>query len=75
MSKKQKFEDTLSELQSIILKLESDSLSLEKMVHYFEDGMKLMKICRAQLDEVENRISTLVKENDELSEKAGIEQT
>jgi exonuclease VII small subunit len=34
-----------------------------------------MKICRAQLNEVENRISTLVKENDELSEKSGIEQS
>ena len=72
MPKKQKFEDTLSELQSIIRKLESDSLSLEKMVYYFEDGMKLMKICRAQLDEVENRISTLVKENDKLTEKPEI---
>ena len=75
MSKKQNFEGTLSELQSIIRKLESDSLSLEKMVHLFEDGMKLMKICRSQLDEVQNRISTLVKENDELSEKPGIEQS
>ena len=75
MSKKQKFEDTLSELQSIIQKLESDSLSLEKMVNYFEDGMKLMKICRGQLDEVENRISTLVEENDVLSEKPRIEQS
>ena len=75
MSKKQNFEHTLSELQSIIQKLGSDSLSLEEMVHYFEDGMKLMKICRAQLDEVENRISTLVNENDELSEKPGIDQS
>ena len=75
MSKKHNFEGTLLELQSIIKKLESDSLSLDKMVNYFEDGMKLMKICRAQLDEVENRISTLVKENDELSEKPGIEQS
>ena len=75
MSKKHNFEGTLLELQSIIQKLESDSLSLEKMVHYFEYGMKLMKICRAQLDEVENRISSLVKENDELSEKPGIEQS
>ena len=73
MPKKQNFEDTLSELQSIVQKLESDSLSLDKMVHCFADGMKLMKICRAQLDKVENRISTLVKENDELSEKPGIE--
>ena len=75
MPKKQNFEDTLSELQSIVQKLESDSLSLDKMVHCFEDGMKLMKICRVQLDEVENRISTLVKENDELSEKPEIEQS
>ena len=75
MSKKQNFEHTQSELQSIIQKLESDSLSLEEMVHYFEDGMKLMKICRAQLDEVENRISTLVNENGEFSEKSGIEQS
>ena len=74
MSKKHNFEGTLSELQSIIQKLESDSLSLEKMFHLFEDGMKLMKICRAQLDDVENRISILVKENDELTEKPGIEQ-
>ena len=73
MPKKQNFEDTLSELQSIVQQLESDSLSLDKMVRCFEDGMKLMQICRAQLDEVENRISTLVKENDELSEKPGIE--
>ena len=75
MPKKQNFEDTLSELQSIVQKLESDSLSLDKMVHCFEDGMKLMKICRTQLDEVENRISTLVKENDEMSEKPGIKQS
>jgi len=75
MPKKQNFEDTLSELQSIVQKLESDSLSLDKMVHCFEDGMKLMKICRTQLDEVENRITTLVKDNDEFSEKSGIKQS
>ena len=75
MSKEQNFENTLSKLQSIIQKLESDSLSLDKMVHYFEDGMKLMKICRSQLDEVEHRISTLVKKNDELIEKSGINQS
>ena len=72
MSEKQPFEKTLSDLQAIIEELESENLSLDKMVHLFEDGMKLMKICRTQLDEVENRITTLVKENDEFSEKPGI---
>ena len=74
-SEKQTFEKTLSDLQSMIEELESENLSLDKMVHLFEDGMKLMKICRTQLDEVENRITTLVKENDEFSEKPGIKQS
>ena len=75
MSEKQPFEKTLSDLQAIIEELESENLSLDKMVHLFEDGMKLMKICRTQLDEVENRITTLVKENDKFSEKPGIKQS
>ena len=75
MSEKEPFEKTLSDLQAIIEELESENLSLDKMVHLFEDGMKLMKICRTQLDEVENRITTLVKENDEFSEKPGIKQS
>jgi len=75
MSEKQPFEKTLSDLQAIIEELESENLSLDKMVHLFEDGMKLMKICQTQLDEVENRITTLVKENDEFSEKPGIKQS
>jgi len=75
MSEKQPFEKTLSDLQAIIEELESENLSLDKMVHLFEDGMKLMKICRTQLDEVENRITTLVKENGEFSEKPGIKQS
>ena len=75
MSEKQPFEKILSDLQAIIEELESENLSLDKMVHLFEDGMNLMKICRTQLDEVENRITTLVKENDEFSEKPGIKQS
>ena len=75
MSEKQPFEKTLSDLQAIIEELESENLSLDKMVHLFVDGMKLMKICRTQLDEVENRITTLIKENDNFSEKPGIKQS
>tara|TARA_B110000116_G_scaffold78402_1_gene67992 strand:+ start:1052 stop:1279 length:228 start_codon:yes stop_codon:yes gene_type:complete len=75
MPDKQTFEKSLSDLQTIIEELEADTLSLDKMVFLFEDGMKLMKICRTQLDEVENRITTLVKKNDEFNEKPGIKQS
>ena len=75
MPKKKTFENALNELETIIEELESGSPTLDKMMQLFEDGMKLMKICRTQLDEVENRITTLVKENDEFSEKPGIKQS
>ena len=75
MPEKQTFENSLNKLETIIEELESGSPTLDKMMKLFEDGMKLMKICRTQLDEVENRITTLVKENDEFSEKPGIKQS
>ena len=40
MSEKQPFEKTLSDLQAIIEELESENLSLDKMVCLFEDGIK-----------------------------------
>ena len=73
MSKKKTFEMALSELQSIIEELESDSPSLDQMITLFEDGMKLMTICRNQLSEVEDRVTILIKDNDTFIEKSGID--
>ena len=42
------------------------------MIQLFEDGMKLTQVCRDQLKEVEERISTIIKNGDELIEKPGI---
>ena len=75
MSEKQPFEKILSDLQAIIEELESKNLSLDKMVHLFEDGMKLMKECQEYLSEAEGRITTLIKTHDEFSEKPGIDQS
>ena len=75
MSEKKTFEVALSELQIIIEELESGSPSLDKMMTLFEDGMKLMTFCRNQLNEVEDRVTTLIKDNDEFIEKTGIEKS
>ena len=75
MPEKKTFEAALSELQSILEELESDSSSLDRMITLFEDGMQLMTFCRNQLNEVEDRVTTLMKENDELIEKSGIDQS
>ena len=75
MSEEKTFEAALSELQAIIKELESGSPSLDKMTTLFEDGMKLMTFCRNQLNEVEDRVTTLMRDNDELIEKSGIDQS
>ena len=75
MSKKQTFEDALKKLQNIIEELESGSPTLDKMMQLFEDGMKVMQDCRNHLTEVEERISTLIKTGEELSEKSGIDKS
>ena len=75
MPEKKTFEAALSELQTIIKELESGSPSLDKMITLFEDGMKLMTFCRNQLNEVEDRVTTLMRDNDELIEKSGIDQS
>ena len=75
MVKKQTFEDALIKLQKIIEELESGSPTLDKMMQLFEDGMKVMQDCRNHLTEVEERISTLIKNGEELSEKSGIDKS
>ena len=73
MAKKQALETALEKLQTIVEELESGSLNLDKMLKLFEEGMTLTQYCREELKEVEERISTIIKEGDEFIEKPGID--
>ena len=73
MANKKTFESALTQLESIVEELESGSLDLNKMMQLFEEGMKLTQLCRGQLKEVEERIITIMKDDDEFIEKPGIE--
>ena len=75
MAKKKTFENLLNELENIVEELESGSPTLEKMMQLFEDGMNLMKVCQEHLSEAEGRITTLIKIQDEFSEKPGIQKS
>jgi len=74
MPEKKTFEDAFNELETIIEELESGSPTLEQMMQLFEDGIKLMTICQEHLSEVEGRITTLIKIQEEFSEKQGINE-
>lgn len=59
-----KFEETLAELEAIIVELESGKLSLDKMLVRYENGVKALDICRKILDKAEKKIEILVKDAD-----------
>jgi len=77
MSEKKKndtvrFEDQLAQLESVVARLEDESVGLEEALGLFENGMDLAKKCRQRLEEVELRVSQLL-EGDEPEVVAGSE--
>ena len=54
------FEEALTALEDIVLRLEKGQLSLDEAVARFEQGMKLSAECSAMLDQAELRVSILV---------------
>jgi len=57
-----KFEDALKRLEEIVEKLERGDMELEKALSLFEEGVKLCRVCRTQLDEAQKRIEVLSKD-------------
>ena len=56
------FEQSLSRLEEIVDKLESEELSLEESLNIFEEGVKLSEACAQRLDAAEKKVSLLLKD-------------
>lgn len=63
------FEGNLSRLKEVVKLLEEGNISLEESLKYFEEGIKLYRICNGVLNEAEQKVSLLLKEDKELVEK------
>jgi len=55
------FEEHLTELETVVEKLERGDLTLDESVRLFEDGMKLSAACKQELEQAEGRIQVLVE--------------
>jgi len=55
------FENALSELEEIAVKLEDGDLGLDDSIKEFEKGIKLARICHEKLEEAERKIEILQK--------------
>lgn len=64
--KKQKFEDKINELESLINELENGNVSLEDSIEKYTKAMSLAKECDEQLKNIENQVNKIVLENGSL---------
>jgi len=49
-------EQAFEELEEKINKLEDENISLEDSFRYYQEGMKLLKLCNDQIDTVEKKV-------------------
>lgn len=58
------FEKALVRLEEILKVLESGTAPLDESLGLFEEGVKLIKLCNNKLDNAEQKIKILVKNQD-----------
>ncbi len=57
------FEDRLSELETIVEKLENGRLSLDESLGLFERGITLSRECNAMLKSARQKVEKLIEED------------
>ena len=59
------FEQAMARLTELTEALEKGNLPLEQAVLAYEEGVKLVKFCRKQLDEAQCKVTVLSSSEDE----------
>ena len=65
---KKTFENALSQLESIVSRLEDGDLPLEESLKLFEEGIKLSRFCNQKLNEAQKKVEVLLRGNAETLE-------
>ena len=58
------FEESITELEEIVNKLEGGNVTLDESLELFEQGIKLSKGCQKMLDAAEKKVSILMTNED-----------
>lgn len=69
LKKVKDFEENLARLKEVVKLLEEGNVSLEESLKYFEEGIKLYRVCNGVLSDAQQKISLLLEEDKELVEK------
>jgi exodeoxyribonuclease VII small subunit len=60
------FEEAMEKLEAIVSKLEEGEVPLEKAINYYQEGMKLSKICSDKLENAQEKMTKIMNEEGKL---------
>ncbi|MFV0498498.1 MAG: exodeoxyribonuclease VII small subunit [Bacilli bacterium] len=60
---KTKFEEQIEKLKELIVKLESEEITLDEAVELYQKGIRISKDCKDKLNQANEVIKTVVDEN------------
>lgn len=60
------FEKALTELEEIVVKLESADVPLEEAIDFYQAGMKLSKLCDEKLTDAQDKMTQILTDEDKL---------
>lgn len=63
MSNAQTFEQSLARLEEVVARLEGGDLPLDEALERYEEGVRLVGRCRADLERAELKVKRLVERN------------
>ncbi len=55
------FEEALSQLETLVARLEGGELPLEEALRAFEEGVRLTRLCAERLEDAERRVHLLTR--------------
>ena len=55
------FEEALSQLETLVARLEAGDLPLEEALRAFEEGVRLTRVCAERLEDAERRVHLLTR--------------
>lgn len=67
---KDNFEESMKNLENIVIDLENGKLNLDESVKKFEEGMKIAKQCNTILENAEKKITILLEKDGEIKEES-----
>ncbi|MGD8191537.1 exodeoxyribonuclease VII small subunit [Brevibacillus ginsengisoli] len=63
------FEAAIQRLEEVVRRLEEDNVPLEEAIQFYQEGVRLSRLCAQKLDGIEAQVTQLVEENAQVIEK------